>query len=348
MSRGRGEGPFLKGPAPLPRLFPRVKQAFFQIYAAFGGEGHAFGLKQAALVAFAAEMIAGQHFPEPVDDPVAGKIPVLGNGMHGIAHVAGRADVVQNVGYLAVSHDLARRDARDKIVNPGKKTGFFGCCFHGAVIARKRAAQKMRYFMEEAAMAHGLIRFARPGDAGAILAIYAPFVTDTATTFECEAPSERAFADRIAGIAAVYPYIVHERAGEVLAYAYASKHMERAAYAWDVQTSVYAAPEARGTGVARALYAALFTLLGELGYCNAYAVITTPNPRSERFHASFGFEAAGVHYKSGYKLGAWHDVAWMQKRIGEYPAAPVPPRPVSALPPEFCRAVFAGGTGKCV
>lgn len=185
------------------------------------------------------------------------------------------------------------------------------------------------------------IRFADSGDAGGVLAIYAPFVRDTAITFEYEVPAEQAFADRIDGIASTYPYLVYERAGTVVAYAYASRHMERAAYAWDVQTSAYAAPEVRGKGVARALYTALFTLLGKLGYCNAYAIITTPNPRSERFHASFGFVPAGVHSKSGYKLGVWHDIAWMQKNLGDYPANPEPPKPVSSLDEAFYRDIFA-------
>ncbi|SBW09701.1 GCN5-related N-acetyltransferase [uncultured delta proteobacterium] len=178
------------------------------------------------------------------------------------------------------------------------------------------------------------IRFVRPGDArdaAGILAIYAPFVRDTPVTFEYTVPSIEEFTKRIEGIASVYPYLVCERDGEILAYAYASRHMERAAYAWDVQTSVYAAPDARGTGVARALYASLFRLLEELGYCNAYAVIAVPNPRSERFHASFGFVPAGVHHKSGYKGGAWHDVAWMEKTLAPHADTPVPPRPVTAL-----------------
>lgn len=183
------------------------------------------------------------------------------------------------------------------------------------------------------------IRLVRPGDArdaAGILAIYAPFVRDTPVTFEYTAPSVEEFTERIHGIASVYPYLVCERDGEILAYAYASRHMERAAYAWDVQTSVYAAPEARGTGAARALYSGLFAMLAELGYCNAYAVITVPNPRSERFHASFGFVPAGVHHKSGYKGGVWHDVAWMEKNVGLHVENPLPPRPVGSLDTAAC------------
>ncbi len=193
------------------------------------------------------------------------------------------------------------------------------------------------------------IRFVRPGEADAkgILAVYAPFVRDTAITFEYDVPSAGTFAERISGIAATYPYLVCERDGEVLAYAYAARHMERAAYAWDVQTSVYAAPEVQGTGMARALYAALFALLARLGYVNAYAIITLPNPKSIRFHESFGFGPAGVHHNAGYKGGAWHTITWMEKPLAPPAQDPVPPRPVAALAPDESRRIFASCLVSC-
>ena len=117
--------------------------------------------------------------------------------------------------------------------------------------------------------------------------------------------------------------------------------MERAAYAWGVQVSVYAEPEARGSGAARALYNCLFAMLEELGFCTAYALITLPNERSVRFHESFGFVPAGVHHKAGYKLGTWLDVAWLEKCFGRYDAEPAAPRPVSALPQAFLEDIFS-------
>lgn len=190
----------------------------------------------------------------------------------------------------------------------------------------------------------GEIRFVRPGDtrdAAAILAIYAPFVEKSPVTFEVAVPEVGAFTERIACIATAFPYLVHVREGKILAYAYASRHLERAAFAWDVQTSVYAAPACRGSGAPRALYTSLCTLLAELGYRNAYALITRPNPVSEAFHAALGFVPAGVHHKAGYKAGKWHDMAWMEKHLAPHEADPQPPRPVSVLAPAPCRALFA-------
>lgn len=51
-------------------------------------------------------------------------------------------------------------------------------------------------------------RVARPEDAEALLAIYAPYVEETAITFEYEVPSVEAFRARIAHTLATYPYIV--------------------------------------------------------------------------------------------------------------------------------------------
>ena len=77
-------------------------------------------------------------------------------------------------------------------------------------------------------------------------------------------------------------------------------------------------------GIARALYLALFDVLADAGYCNAYAAITLPNPASVAFHERLGFSAIGVFRHVGWKFGAWHDVGWYQRelRAGPPPAGP--------------------------
>ncbi len=190
-----------------------------------------------------------------------------------------------------------------------------------------------------------VIRPARLEDAPSILTIYAPYVRDTAISFEYEPPLLPVFTARMAGIMETYPYLVCEREGRILAYAYATRHMERQAYAWDVQTSIYASPDARRKGVGRALYVALFTLLRALGYYNAYAIITLPGTGSVEFHRSMGFTDAGVHRRSGYKFGTWHDVAWMEKHLLETGASVVPPGRMADLDPAWtadCLGAFGG------
>jgi phosphinothricin acetyltransferase len=172
-----------------------------------------------------------------------------------------------------------------------------------------------------------VIRSAEPRDAEQILAIYAPFITDTAVSFELELPDADEIRRRIAEVRTKYPWLVWEEEGRVLGYAYASSHRARPAYQWSVETSVYIQAEARRGGIARRLYEELFRRLREQGYYNAFAGITLPNPASVGFHESMGFEPVGVYPKIGYKQGMWHDVGWWSLRLrdDDEPSQPEPP-----------------------
>ena len=173
-----------------------------------------------------------------------------------------------------------------------------------------------------------MIRLATAADADALLGIYAAYIAHTAITFEYEAPSREEFAGRIRTITAQLPWLVHEQDGRVTGYAYASKHRDRVAYQWTVETSVYIHPDCHRQGIARTLYEALFSLLRKQGYYNAYAGITLPNPKSEQFHRSMGFAPVGVYEKVGYKLGRWHDVGWYALTLQPHAAQPLAPREV--------------------
>jgi phosphinothricin acetyltransferase len=178
------------------------------------------------------------------------------------------------------------------------------------------------------------IRPADPAcDAAACAAIYAPFVADTAVSFEEAAPDAHELAARIA---AAHAWLVCERDGEVVGFAYGSRHRERAAYRWAADVSVYIDPAHQGQGVGRALYEALFERLRAQRLRIACAGITLPNPASVRLHESLGFEPVGVYRAIGWKAGAWHDVGWWQLRLlpqddhaGTPPPEPepLPPRP---------------------
>jgi phosphinothricin acetyltransferase len=176
-----------------------------------------------------------------------------------------------------------------------------------------------------------MIRLATADDAQALLAIYAAYIDHTAITFEYEAPPREEFAGRIRTILAQLPWLVHEQNGRVTGYAYASKHRDRVAYQWSVETSVYIHPDCHRQGIARTLYEALFDLLRRQGYYNAYAGITLPNPKSEQFHRSMGFAPVGVYEKVGYKLGQWHDVGWYHLTLQPHAAKPAALRPVGEV-----------------
>jgi L-amino acid N-acyltransferase YncA len=180
------------------------------------------------------------------------------------------------------------------------------------------------------------IRLANAADAEAVLAIYAPIVRDTAISFELVPPTVSEMQARIETTLPVLPWLVAESARDVIGYAYASRHRERAAYQWAVDVSVYVRAEARGHGVARALYRALLAILEDLSYCTALAGIALPNVASVAFHEAMGFTPVGVYRKVGYKLGTWHNVGWWQRPLREYVNDPAPPRPMrDYLPPSW-------------
>lgn len=188
------------------------------------------------------------------------------------------------------------------------------------------------------------IRSACEADAAAIRAIYAPIVRETFISFETEVPGEDEMRERIQRTVAQYPWLVADDGGTVAGYAYAGTHRTRSAYQWAVDVSAYVHPEAQRRGIGSGLYTALFALLAQQGYVNAYAGIALPNPASVGLHESLGFAPVGVYRKVGYKLGAWHDVGWWGLALQAPPDDPAPPRPVAAIAgtPGWKEAIRAG------
>jgi L-amino acid N-acyltransferase YncA len=170
-----------------------------------------------------------------------------------------------------------------------------------------------------------IIRLATEYDAEPVADIYAPNVTDDIVSFETEAPSAQEMRRRIESTLQRFPWLVCERRGRVLGYAYAGAHRSRAAYRWSVDVSAYVDEGERRTGVGRALYTSLLSVLALQGFYNAYAGIALPNPASVRLHEAVGFRRVGICAGVGYKLGAWHDVGWWHLALRDRRADPEPP-----------------------
>jgi phosphinothricin acetyltransferase len=176
------------------------------------------------------------------------------------------------------------------------------------------------------------VRLADPDrDATAVADIYRPSVEGGIASFEEVAPDGREMAARMRSTLARTPWLVAEADGRVVGFAYAGPHRERAGYRWSVNISVYVAPERHRCGVGRALYDALLDLLRRQRFVNVYAGIALPNPASEALHVAIGMERVGVYPRVGYKLGAWHDVAWFGLRLSEPADLPPEPIPLPAL-----------------
>lgn len=186
------------------------------------------------------------------------------------------------------------------------------------------------------------IRLARPSDGPAVAAIYAPCVA-TPISFELEAPDGAEMSRRIERTLARTPWLVCVDAADLLGYAYATGHRERAAYAWSVEVSAYVHERARRRGVARALYASLCATLEAQGFRNAYAGIALPNEPSVALHEASGFGRVGVYRAVGYKLGAWHDVLWMERALAPRVVDPAPPIALPALAETTREQTLAAG-----
>ncbi|MDG9858093.1 GNAT family N-acetyltransferase [Pseudomonas nitroreducens] len=170
------------------------------------------------------------------------------------------------------------------------------------------------------------IREARPEDAPAIQAIYAPIVSGTAISFEEVPPSAAEIRQRICTTLQTYPYLVALRDGRMAGYAYASQHRARAAYRWAVDVTVYIAESERRSGVGRSLYAELLPILARQGFNAAYAGIALPNAASVGLHERLGFQHVGTFPQVGFKLGQWHDVGYWRLELGPPSQSPGEPR----------------------
>jgi len=169
------------------------------------------------------------------------------------------------------------------------------------------------------------IRPADPAEAKTLLAIYAPYVENTAITYEYEIPSVSEFAERMRHVLLRYPYLVAECADGTAGYAYAGVFSSRRAYDWCAETSIYIKMDMRRKGIGRALYGALEACLKAQGILNLNACIASPEKDDEYlthdsqiFHRQMGFEPVGTFHNCGYKFNRWYNMVWMEKQIGEH------------------------------
>ena len=175
------------------------------------------------------------------------------------------------------------------------------------------------------------LRIAHPDDAAALLAIYAPYVEHTAITYEYTVPTVEEFSARIEHTLQKYPYIVAERGGELIGYAYTGAFHPRAAYDWCAETSIYLRRDCRGLGLGRRLYDVIEHISRAQNILNLNACIAYPKIEDEyltknsvQFHEHLGFKYVGEFHDCAYKFGRWYNMVWMEKSIGEHNSDPAP------------------------
>jgi phosphinothricin acetyltransferase len=156
-----------------------------------------------------------------------------------------------------------------------------------------------------------VIRRAEQGDLPALLAIYNHYVRETPATFDIEPRTLAQYQAWFDSFAATgrYQCFVAVKDGGPVGWANSHPYKDRAAYDPTVASSIYLAPNARGQGLGRRLYAALFDALAGEDIHRACAGIVPPNPASIGLHESFGFRQAGTLTEVGRKFGRFWDVA---------------------------------------
>ena len=175
------------------------------------------------------------------------------------------------------------------------------------------------------------IRLATAQDIPRILEIYAPYIENTASSFEYTVPTLVEFTQRFENITAQFPWLVWEENGNILGYAYGSLPFERAAYQWCAEASIYLRPEAQGRGIGRKLYAALEEILKNQGYRKVYTIITTANEPSIAFHQAVGYRHTATMPDCGYKFGKWYGTVWMEKDLNTWDSPPHEPITIHQL-----------------
>lgn len=181
------------------------------------------------------------------------------------------------------------------------------------------------------------LRLAQVADAEALLKVYAPFVASedralSDVSFEYEVPDVAEFAERIKNISAGYPYIVCEQEGKAVGYVYAHPYIQRAAYQWGAEVTIYLAPAGQGWGLGRVMYTLLEDLLRLQGVVTLYACITASNEHSVGMHTAMGYKIIGTFNSTGFKHGHWLDMVWMEKVIAQHPKTPQPIKTIGELP----------------
>ena len=172
------------------------------------------------------------------------------------------------------------------------------------------------------------LRDSDPLDVPAIHAIYAHHVLHGTASFELEPPGLKQMQQRRQDVLAHgLPYLVVERDGEVVGYAYATPYRPRPAYRFTVEDSVYVREGCAGQGIGSMLLAGLIARCAAGGWRQMIAVAGDASPASVALHERHGFTLTGILRDVGFKFGAWRHTALLQRALGDGGASLPPDHP---------------------
>lgn len=188
------------------------------------------------------------------------------------------------------------------------------------------------------------VRAATAADAAQLLEIYAPYVEQTAVSFEYDVPTPAEFAARVEHTLKMYPYLVAQAGDRLLGYAYTHPFVGRKAYQWSAETTIYLHPQHRRCGLGRRLYTALEAVSRAQNITNLNACIASTDVEDEylthdsvNFHTRMGYRPVGTFQKCGFKFGRWYNMIWMEKLLSAHPEQPLPVIAFGDLTPDILR-----------
>ena len=155
-----------------------------------------------------------------------------------------------------------------------------------------------------------MIRSFKKGDEAAICSIYNYYIENTHHTFETQLLEAKDMLLRIEAIVKDYPFLVIEKEGDVVAYAYATRWKSRQAYDRTVESTIYLKHGQQGSGMGTLLYTELLKQLKELKIHCSLGGIALPNDASISLHEKLGFKKSGILKEVGFKFGRWVDLGY--------------------------------------
>jgi phosphinothricin acetyltransferase len=159
------------------------------------------------------------------------------------------------------------------------------------------------------------VRGACEADLAQIAAIWDHEVLGSDATTDTEPRNPAAQREWLARHTETYPVIVAVTGPDVVAFGCLSPYQPKPAFARTVEDSVYVRPDRRGAGLGAMILEELVRRAQARGHHSILARITAKNTASLRLHVRHGFRPIGLERESAFKLGRWHDVTIMQRRL---------------------------------